>query len=163
MSTELPLSIKTRLVLNSSIISMMTNWSSCGCFTPLASSLKNTMSMVSLLLCFNGGVVWTLLTCLCCNFLRDLNEPPLSVPHWSSWSPLRRSLDNHVDFPHLLAYLMIVHIVQACTNLVHFSSQTFVIFPSRSAFLFVLLGPYSPLCSAHDLCENDNTFSCHGH
>ena len=80
MSTELPLSTKTHLVLNPSIISMITNGSSCGCFTPLAFSSEKIMSMVSLLLCFNGGAVWTLLTCLYCNFLRDLKDPPAVGP-----------------------------------------------------------------------------------
>ena len=75
MLAELPLSSRILLVLKPSIISMMTKGSSCGCFTPLASSSKKTMSVASLLRCFVGGVIWTLLTYLCCSFLRDLKEP----------------------------------------------------------------------------------------
>lgn len=55
MSVELPLSIKTRLVLNPSSMSMMTRWSSCGRFTSLASSSEKTISRFSLLRCFDGG------------------------------------------------------------------------------------------------------------
>mgnify|MGYP006869216541 CR=1 FL=1 len=77
MSAELPLSTRILLVLNPSIISMMTRGSSCGCFTPLASSSEKTMFVASLLQCFVGGIIWTLLTCLCYEFLRDLKEPPV--------------------------------------------------------------------------------------
>ena len=80
MPTELLLSTRTRLVLNPSIVSMITNGSSCGCFIPLASSSEKIMYMVSLLLCFIGGAVWMPLTCLCCNFLRDLKDPPAVGP-----------------------------------------------------------------------------------
>ena len=80
MSTELPLSTRILLVLNPSIISMMTKGSSCGCFNPLASSSKKTMSVASLLRCFVGGIIWTLLTYLYCNFVRDLKEPPFIGP-----------------------------------------------------------------------------------
>ena len=68
------------LVLNPSIISIMTIGLSCGCFTPLASSSEKTMSVASLLWCFVGGIIWTLLTCLYCDFLRDLKDPPIVRP-----------------------------------------------------------------------------------
>ena len=77
MLAELPLSTRILLVLKPSIINMMTKGSSCGCFTPLASSFEKTMSVASLLRCFVGGIIWTLLTYLCCDFLRDLKEPPV--------------------------------------------------------------------------------------
>ena len=77
---ELPLSTKILLVLNPFIMSMMTSRSSCGYFTLLSSSSKKTISMASLFLCFNGGIIWTLLTCFCCDFLRDLKDPPLVGP-----------------------------------------------------------------------------------
>ena len=80
MSTKFLLSIRTRLVLNPSIIRMITSGSPCGCFTPLTSSFEKIMSMISLLLCFNGGAIWTLLTCLCYNFLRDSKDPPTIGP-----------------------------------------------------------------------------------
>ena len=80
MSVEFSLSIRTRLVLNPSIMSMITIGLSWGYFTPLASSSKNTMSVVSLLLCFNGGAMWILLTCLRYDFLRDLKDPPVVGP-----------------------------------------------------------------------------------
>ena len=74
MSTELSLSTRTRLVLNPSIISMMISGLSCGCFTPIAFSSEKTISMVSHFLCFDGGIMWMLWTCLCCDFLRDLKD-----------------------------------------------------------------------------------------
>jgi len=80
MSAELPLSTRILLVLNPSIISMMTKGSSCGYFTPLASSSEMTMFVASLLWCFVGGIIWTLLTNLYCDFWRDLNEPPVIGP-----------------------------------------------------------------------------------
>ena len=79
MSIKLPLSTRTRLVLNPSIMSIITNGSSWGYFTPLT-SFENTMSMFSLYLCFKGGAAWMLLTCLCCCFFRDLKDPPVVGP-----------------------------------------------------------------------------------
>ena len=54
MAAELPLSMRICLVLNPSIISMMTRGSSCGFFTPLASSSENRMSILVHLLYFKG-------------------------------------------------------------------------------------------------------------
>ena len=79
MSAELPLSIRTFLMLNPSIMSMITKRSSCGCFNPLASFPKNKMSL-SVLLYLRGGILWTLFTCLCCDFLRNLKDPPMDSP-----------------------------------------------------------------------------------
>ena len=79
MSAELPLSIRTLLVLNPSIMSMITKGSSCGCFTPLAFSFENRMSLF-VLLYLRDGFLWTLFTCLCYNFLRDLKDPPVDGP-----------------------------------------------------------------------------------
>ena len=80
ISAKLPLSTETCLVLKPSIMSMMTSGSSCGCFTLLASSSENTISLFSLLWCFDGSVVRTLLICLCCEFFRDLKDPPVTGP-----------------------------------------------------------------------------------
>ena len=77
MLAEFPLSTRILLVLKPSIIGMMTKGSSCGCFTPLSSSSEKTMSVTSLLRCFVGGIIWTLLTYLYCNFLKDLKRPPI--------------------------------------------------------------------------------------
>ena len=74
MSVELPLSTRILLVLNPSIVSIMTKGSSWGYFTPLASSFEKNTSL-SVRLCFKGGILWTLLTCLWYDFLRDLNDP----------------------------------------------------------------------------------------
>lgn len=74
MLVELPFSIKILQVLNPSIMSMMTSRSSCGYFTPLASSSGKTIYIASLFLCFDNGIVWTLLICLYYDFLRDLKE-----------------------------------------------------------------------------------------
>ena len=79
MTVELLLSVRILLVLNPSIMSMITRGSSCNCFTPLASSIESRMSL-SVLLCFRGGILWTLFTCLCCDFLRDLKDPPMDGP-----------------------------------------------------------------------------------
>ena len=80
MSAELPLSTKILLVLNLPIMSIMTKGSPYGCFTPLASSSEKTMSIASLFLCFDGGIMWTLLTYLFYDFLRNLNEPLVVKP-----------------------------------------------------------------------------------
>ena len=79
MSIELLLSMRILLVLNPSIMSIITRGSSYGCFTSLASSSENRMSL-SILLCLRGGILWMLFTCLCCDFLRDLNNPPVDGP-----------------------------------------------------------------------------------
>ena len=80
MSTKLPLSTNTHLVLKPSIMSIMIRGLSCGCFIPRASSLKKTISKFSLLRCLDGHIVWTLFTCLYCDLLRDLNDPPTIGP-----------------------------------------------------------------------------------
>ena len=79
MSTKLPLSTRILLVLNPSIISIITRGSSYCCFTPLASSSKKRMSL-SVRLYFKGGILWMLFTYLCCDFLRDLNNPSMDGP-----------------------------------------------------------------------------------
>ena len=76
MSAELPLSTRILLVLNPSIMSIITRGSSCSYFTPLASSCKNKMSL-SIFLCFMGGILWILFTYHYCDFFRDLNDPPV--------------------------------------------------------------------------------------
>ena len=79
MSVKLSLSMRILLVLNPSIMSIMTRGSSCGCFTLLTSSSKNRMSLF-VLLYFRGGILWMLITCLCCDFLRDLKNPLVDGP-----------------------------------------------------------------------------------
>ena len=79
MSAELPLSIRTLLVLNPLIMIMMTRGSSWGCFTPLASSSEKHMSWL-IRLCFMGGKPCTLFTYLWYDFLRERNEPPMGSP-----------------------------------------------------------------------------------
>ena len=54
MSAELPLSTRILLVLNPSIMTIMTRGLSWGCFIPLASSSKKYMSWF-VCLCFKGG------------------------------------------------------------------------------------------------------------
>ena len=73
------MSMRILLVLNPSIMSMITKGSLCGCFTPLASSSENRMSL-SVFLCLRGGILWTLFTYLCCDFLRDLKDPLVDGP-----------------------------------------------------------------------------------
>ena len=57
MSTKLPLSMRTHMVLNPSIMSMMTKGSSCGCFIPLVYSFENRKSILIFLLCFKEGAL----------------------------------------------------------------------------------------------------------
>ena len=74
MFVELPLSTRILLVLNPSIFNIMTKGSLWGCFTPLVSPSLKDMSW-SVHRCLDGGMVWTLFTCLWYAFLRDLNDP----------------------------------------------------------------------------------------
>ena len=53
--------------------------------------------MVSLLLCFEGGIEWTLLTYLCCDFLRDLCK--VEFIQLSNWL---YSVPNLLVFQHLV-------------------------------------------------------------
>ena len=63
MFVELALSTRILLMLNPSIISIMTKGSSCGYFSPLTSSSEENMSLF-VRRCFKGGVLWMLFTCL---------------------------------------------------------------------------------------------------
>ena len=98
MSAELLLSTRILLVLNPLIVSVMTKGSLWGCFTPLVSSLLNDISWF-MRLCLNGGIMWTLFTCLWHAFLKDLNDPHVNGPPvivfispitfcggWNGWS-----------------------------------------------------------------------------
>ena len=76
---KLLLSTKTLLVLNPSVMRIMTNGLSWGCFTLLASSSENSISWF-IHLCFKDGIPWTLFTCLLYDFLKDLNDPPVDGP-----------------------------------------------------------------------------------
>ena len=79
MSAELSLSTRTLRVLNPSIMIIMTSGSSWGCFTLLTSSSEKYKSPL-VRLCFDGGILWMLFTCLWYDFLRDLNDPPVVGP-----------------------------------------------------------------------------------
>ena len=76
---ELSLPTRILLVLNPSIISIITRGSSCGCFTSLASSFENRMSLL-VCLYFRDGILWMLFIYLYYDFLRDLNNPPVDCP-----------------------------------------------------------------------------------
>ena len=75
MSAELPLSMRILLVLNPSIFNIMTKGSLWGCFTSMASPSLKVMSRY-VRCCLDGGMVWTLFTCLWYAFLSDLKDPP---------------------------------------------------------------------------------------
>ena len=103
MSVELPLSTRILLVLNPSILSMISKGSLWGYLTPLASaSLKDMFWSVHF--CLNGGIVWTLLTCLWYAFLKDLNDPDVKGPpvivfispitFWGGWGWWSSFLDE---------------------------------------------------------------------
>ena len=98
MSAELPLSTRILLVLNPSMVCMITKWSLWGCFTPLAfASLKDIYWSIRFFL--NGGIMWTLFTCLWHAFLRDLNYPPVIVfislnMSWGGWNGRSSFLDE---------------------------------------------------------------------
>ena len=79
MFVELPLSRRILLVLNPSIFNIMTKGSLWGCFTPLEFVSLKDISW-SVCLCLNGGITWTLFTCLWHAFLRDLNDPSVKGP-----------------------------------------------------------------------------------
>ena len=66
-------------MLNPSIFNIMTKGSLWGCFTPLAFVSLKDISW-SVCLCLNGGITWTLFTCLWHAFLRDLNDPSVKGP-----------------------------------------------------------------------------------
>ena len=96
---ELSLSTRILLVLNPSIVSIMTKGSLWGCFTPLASSSLKDMSWFACF-CLSEGVMWTLFTYLWHAFLRGLNDPSVNGPpvivfispitvcgHWDMWFP----------------------------------------------------------------------------
>ena len=98
MSAELKLPTRILLVLNPSIVSVMTKGSLWGCFTPLVSSLLKDISWF-VRLCLNGGIMWTLFTYLWHAFLKDLNDPHVNGPlvivfispitfcgGWNGWS-----------------------------------------------------------------------------
>ena len=114
MSAELPLSTRILLVLNPSIVSIMTKGSLCGYFTLLASSSKKNMPLF-VRFYFKGGILWILFTRLWYDFLRDLNDPlkdglpmivfifPITLGgRWDAWSlslgeALRLSLLSSLD------------------------------------------------------------------
>ena len=102
MSAKLPLSTRILLILNPSIVNVMTKGSLRGCFTPLAfSSLKDISWFVRL--CLNRGTIWTLFTCLWHASLGNLNDPPANGPpvivvislitFCRGWNGLSSSLD----------------------------------------------------------------------
>lgn len=144
-------------MLNHSIMSIITSGSLCGYFTPLASSSKNTISMVSLFRCFNDGAMWTLLTCLCCDFLRDLKNPPAVGPPViiliSHIALFGRSccLSSSLGLSSDLARLSCLYLsgVSFFTNLCNF--------PFWISSSICPLSPYIRLCNVCNLDENDNT------
>ena len=78
---ELPLSISTQWILNSSILSIITCGSSWGCLTPQASISEKTMSDSLHLGIFEGeNREWTLFTSLVYAFFSDLEDPPTTNP-----------------------------------------------------------------------------------
>ena len=79
MFAERLLSTMILLVLNPSIMSILTRGSSYGCFTLLVSSSEKNMSL-SIRLYFKDGILWMLFTCLWCDFLRGLNDPSVDSP-----------------------------------------------------------------------------------
>ena len=162
MFVELPLSTRTLLVLNPSIISMMTSGSSWGCFTPLASSFEKHISWF-VLLCFRGGRLWTLFTCLWRDFLRDLNDPhvdgspmmifisPVALCGWEGiWSLSLWKLNVDPCYH-----------PWSCWNPLSSRISTVSLFVW--AFLSAPSGLNSPLCNARDLCENYCISSYHVH
>ena len=162
MFAELPLSTRTLSILNPSIISIITRGSSCGCFTPLASSFENMMSL-SVRLCFKGGILWILFTCLYCDFLRDLNNPPVDGPsviifispialceQWDVWS-------SSLGEASCLSLLLFLDLPESpfFTN--------FFNFPLRMSSSICSSGLCNLLFSGSYLCGNGSIFFCHVH
>ena len=80
-SVELPLSTSTLRVLNPLMASIMTKGSSWGCLIPFTSCLEKTMLSFLVKWCFAiGWLTWTLFTCLCTAFLKDLYDLPMISP-----------------------------------------------------------------------------------
>ena len=163
ISVELPLFTRNLLMLNPSIVSMMTRGSSYGCFTPLASSFKKTMFTTSLFLCFVCGIIWTQLTDLFCDFLRHLKKPPIIRPPLiiltSNIASFGRScgLSSSLGLSSILVRFSCFG-VYMCLFL-----RNSAIFLSRSTLLSVLWGLSTRQCNARALNGNGNTFSCFLH
>ena len=78
---ELPLSINTWCMLNSSILSIITSGLSWGCLTPWASFSEKTMFGSLYLDIFQGGNrECTLFASRACAFFSDLEDPPTTNP-----------------------------------------------------------------------------------
>ena len=81
MSAELPLSTSNRWMLNSSILSIITNKSSWGCLTLQASFLIKMISSSLLLSVFNDwNHEWMLFTSLAYAFFNELKDPFITSP-----------------------------------------------------------------------------------
>ena len=81
MSAMLPLSISTRCMLNSSILSIITSRSLWGCLIPRVSFSEKTMSSLLYLGVFEGGNHgYTLFNSLTYAFFSGLEDPPITNP-----------------------------------------------------------------------------------
>ena len=143
MSVELLLSTRILLVLNLSIISIITKGSSCSYF--------------------KGGILWMLFTYLWYDFLRDLNDPlvdgspvtvfisPIALCWWCGlWLSFLGEASG-LSLPSSLGLLESPFFTNFCS------------FPFVWVPLFSPSSLYSPLCSGRDLYENGSISSCHGH
>ena len=81
ISVELPLSMSTRWMLNSSTLGIITNRSLWSCLIPRLSLSEKTMLDSSFFGIFIGGSrEWTLFISLPCTFFRDFSVPPTVSP-----------------------------------------------------------------------------------
>ena len=126
-SAELPLSTRILIVLNPSIISMMTRGLSCGCYTPLVSSSEKITSVASFFLCFVGGIMWT-----------TIDHPYLS--HDTLWSFLWFIVVFGLIFYSGLIFLLWLSICILLNKFLQFFflDQLFYLFFEISAFVHVM-------------------------
>ena len=140
-------------------LSIMTKGSSWGCFTPLASSSEKNMSLF-VHLCFEGGILWILFTCLWYDFLRDLIDPSVdglpmivfisSIMLGGYWDVRSSSLGEALR----LSLLSSLNLLGSpfFTNLYSFPFH-------MSSFIFAPSCLCNLLCNGRNPCGNGNTSS----
>ena len=140
---------------------MITNGSSCGCFSPHESFPENVTSGLSDLACFvQIGSVCILFTCLAYALLSDLDEPPATNPlAIVRISPATASLFLVLVGDFYLHLEVDSHLRLSGTyNVDHFAPQTSLVFLTKSNRSDSSNHDTCPY-HAHDPYGNGNTYS----